>query len=480
MRRDNQVSTGLAVIKLPIISLDWSVECEDEELKEIVSWVFTKIWNKLVRTSLMAVDYGFATHEIVWERSNVKISKTNKEKKEKVYHNGDLAYFKKIKPHHPESIKMAFDEKQNLIKIAQDPSGFFNKTEIELPIRKCFIFTNDEEFGNPFGVSRLKNAYKIWYWKELLCQFMMQYFERRGIPSTIATAPLGRSLDSSGSEVDNLEMALRLASSLISTSVVALPYQPLKDSDKNAWGLEFLNDDARAPMFIEALAYLDARILRSLFVPESIWSSGEGSGGYSGSSIHADLFLMVEKGLIADLERSINEQLVRQFIEVNFPKKKHISCLVKFSPLDWNRKITLKEIFMEMIRNVDTMVQMGVPPNIIPSLEKLADILDIPVDTFKEATGLDPEEIFDAVHPPNSISDPNLPTETNIEKNSDSIKDKDGKLIKQKPSTSNQTKLKGRQDTRRTSVSQEQDRKKINPGGKRAERIRTPDPNKKQ
>jgi len=450
MRRDQQLAAGLAIIKLPIVALPWRIVCDDEKIAKTVEWAISKIWRNLIKSSLLAVDYGFASHEKVWERDSVKISHIDKEGGEEIYYEGDLVYYKKIKPHHPSSIKIKFDEYQNVEEIIQESSI---GEDIHLPIRKCFLFTNDKEFGNPFGVSRLKNAYKVWFWKELLYQFMMQYFERRGTPPTIATAPPGKSQDSVGTEISNLELALRLASSLISTSVAVLPYQQSKDGKENMWKLELLNDDARGPMFIEALQHLDARCLRSIFVPESIFTQ-EGGGGYAGSSIHADLFLMSEKGLITDIEESVNEQIITPFVEANFLPEKIKPCGIKLDPLDWNRKIALKEIFSELIRNIDTMIQMGIAPNIIPNIEKMAEILEIPVQTWEEMTGISAEELLERT----------VTTESNEKK-----KEEDDKKIKKK----------GRKVPRKKSVDQTSDRKRINPGGRRGDRARKTDTTKK-
>jgi len=456
MRRDQQLSVGLAIIKLPIVALPWRIECEDENIAKTAEWAMKKVWRDLIKSSLLAVDYGFASHEKVWERDTVKISSLNKDGKETVYHSGDLVYFKKIKPHFPSSIKMKFDDKQNLIEIIQE--GEAMNAEVVLPIRRCFLFTHDKEYGNPFGVSRLKNAYKIWYWKELLYQFMMQYYERRGIPPTVATAPMGRSQDSSGGEVNNLELGLRMATSLISSSVAVLPYQANKDTSENMWSLDLLKDDARGPMFIEALRHLDARCLRALYVPENVLTQ-EGGGGYSGSSIHADLFLMAEKGLITDLEESIDQQLLTPFVEANYPPEKRRPCGIKLDPLDWNRKIALKEIFVELLRNLDTMVQMGVAPNILPDIEKMSEILEIPTATWEDITGVTREELLALVKPE--------PTEPN---SNDKGNGKGG----------NKKKVAARKKTRGKSVDQTSDRRRINPGGKRGDRLRKTETNAKR
>jgi hypothetical protein len=384
MRRDPLLSAGLALIKLPIIGLPWRINCDDEKIAKTVTWAISKIWKSLVKSSLLAVDYGFSSHEKVWTRDDVKISKIDKSGKEIVYHNGDLVFFKKIKSNHPETISMKFDELQNLIEIIQQST--IGKDKIHLPIRKVFLFTNEKEFGNPFGTSRLKNAYKVWYWKELLYQFMMQYYERRGTPSTLATVPPGKSIDSSGSEINNMELGLRMASSLIGSSTAVIPYTGNKDTGENMWKLEFLKDDARGPMFVEAMQHVDAMCLRSIYVPENLLIQ-EGGSAYGGVSVHADLFLMTEKGLIADFEESVDEQLINPFIQANYPPNKRRVAHIKLDPLDWNRKIMLKEIFTEMLRNVDTMIQKGVAPTIIPSLEKMAENLEIPMETWKDYTG---------------------------------------------------------------------------------------------
>jgi len=463
MRRDQQLSFGLNFIKLPIISLPFNIICEDEKIRKTIEWAFKKIWRSLIKSSLMAIDYGFCTHEKVWKREKIKVAEKDKAGKETVYFEGDFAFYKKIKPHHPGSIKMSLDDKQNVKEIIQE--SIFGAEEVTLPIRKVFLFTNNKEFGNPFGVSRLKEAYKPWYWKELLYQFMMQYFERRVTPPTIATTPPGKTIDSSGAEVDNLVLGLRLASSLISSSVAAIPYQESRSGRENMWDLKILQDDARGPMFIEALKHLDARCLRALLVPEGIISSDEG-GGYAGASVFADLFLMSEQGIISDLEESITEQLIEPMVEANYPPENRPACSVKIDPLDWNRKIMLKEVFVEVLRNLDTMVQMGVPPISVPDVEKLAEILQIPMGSWKDLTGRDPEE-----------SVPGLDPESMKTKNEGINKEKDPEKASKKDS---KTKVPGRKHTRGQSTNQTQDRKRINPGGRRADRNRETDPSKKR
>ena len=462
MRRDPQLGMGLAVIKLPLQSLPWTIICGDEKIKKTVEWALKKIWKKLIKTSLMAVDYGFSVHEKVWERDTVKVSETDTTGKETVYHNGDLAFYKKIKPMHPESISMKFDGKQNLEEIWQD-GELGQQEDIKLPIRKCFIFTHNEEWGNPFGVSRLKNAYKVWYWKELLYQFMMQYFERRGTPPTIGTAPPGRSSDANGTEYENMDLMSRMATSLISSSVAVIPYQKDKDSKENMWSLEILKDDARGPMFVEALAHMDMMCLRAILVPESVVGT---SGGFAQSTVHADIFLMAEKAVLTDLEDAVNNQLIDPFVRVNFAPQEYKPAYMKLDPLDWNRKTALKELFMEMLRNIDTMVQMGFPPTMMPSFEKMAEILEIPVASWEEVTGFSVEETMKIIKEQKETGFGN-------QNDQDSGGDKSPKAKgKEKDTKGSSGKIGGRKSTRKRNVPQATERRRVSPGGRRADRNR--------
>ena len=237
-----------------------------------------------------------------------------------------------------------------------------------------------------------------------------------------------------------------LGSSLISSGVAVIPYQPDREGKGNMWAIDLLTDDARGPMFIEVIKHMDARCLRAIYVPEDVLTH-ESGGGYSSSSVHADVFLMSEKGLISDLEEAIDSQIINPFVEVNYPPEKRKPCCVKLDPLDWNRKIALKEIFIEMLRNIDTQIQMGVPPKIVPDLEKMAEIIEVPVETWGEAIDITPEEFIE-----------NMKTQKSGEN----------------------SKVAGRKKTRSTKVDQTEERKRINPGGRRAERNRVTDTSKKK
>lgn len=402
MREDPVLAAALAMIKLPIMALPWRIECDDVDVSETVAYILKPIWKSLIQSTLTGVDFGFSAHEKVWERRNITVtsyraSGEGKKERKKTHYSGDAAVLKQVKPMYPSSVSFKYDD--DVFEGIEQEAAAGASEGAEIEARKCFLFTHNGEFGNLFGKSRLKPAYKLWYWKELMYQFTLQYYERRGSPPIIVTAPPGTTEDPSTSVVkDNLAIALDLGSSFINNSVGAIPYEESKVGKENMWKVEYLLDDRRGAMFIEAIDHLDAKCFLALWVPESL---GKGEGGsFAQTSVIVDLFLTSEKALVSEIENTVNHQLIPQIISYNFPPEKRVPAYIKMDQLDWNRRLAVKEIFIEMLRNIETMIQSGVWPRLIPDIQKMADLLEIPVEIFTEAVekqetdvNIDPKKI---------------------------------------------------------------------------------------
>ena len=330
----------------------------------------------------------------------------------------------------------------------------FNGVDVNLKKYKCFFFTHNEEFGNIFGRSRLKPAYKYWYWKEIIYNFMLMYYERRGSPPIIAHAPPGQSKSSSGTRIDNLQSALDMASSILSNSVDVVPYEQAKNGNDNMCGMEYLTDDKRGEMFIAAIDHLDIAILRALWIPERAITQSGSSGSYSMASVHADLFLMAELGLVNDIEAAVDEQIIPILVQSNFKPEDRAPCYFKMDSMDWNRKTALKDIFVEMIRNIDTMIQSGLKPRKLPSFEEMAKILQIPIEDFETEVEMpDSDENNKTKINPDQQDVDNGDNNTNIVSMNKNLPPKKRRVSIPKGTRDN-------------------DRSDIRPGGRRADQIR--------
>ena len=380
MKTDPQIAIGLSIIKMPIYSLAWNVECDDSDIREFVKITLKPVWKKLIKSMLTSIDYGFASHEKVWQMYPFDISTIAPNGRKKTHFKGKAEVYYKIKPHYPGSIKIRTDSAtDDFLGIIQSVGS----QEVSLDADKCFLFSVNADFGNFFGQSRLKPAYKPWYWKEVISQFMLRYFERRGSPATVVTHPIGGGIDVDGNEYDNTEIALRIGQNLVENSVVTLPFEPNKEG-VNQWELAYLQDEKRGEMFVEALNYLGAQILRSMLVPERVMTQDLSTGSFSMASSHAEIFLLSQEGLVAEMETAINAEIIPALVQYNFKPKKIVECNVRIESIQYDRKSIVKEILVEMIRNMNTMVKNGKAPNLMPSMSEMSEILGIPLRTFDE------------------------------------------------------------------------------------------------
>jgi hypothetical protein len=381
MKTDPQIAIGLAMIKLPLYSLGWIIECEDTDIREFVKEIMARIWRRLLRSMLTAVDFGFASHEIVWELLDLEVASQSPNGRKKTHFSGKAETIKKIKAHYPSTVRIRTDAAtDDFIGITQQsPTGGM----VSLDAPKCFLFVLQDEFGNWFGQSRLKAAYKAWYWKEVLQQFMLRYFERKGSPSTVISHPVGGGITRDGQEYDNTEIALRIGSNLVENSVVTLPYEADREG-KNQWDIKYLADDRRGEMFVNALNYLSAQILRGLLTPERVMTQDISTGSYGMATSHAEIFLLSLEGLAAEMSDAINMQIIPKIVEYNFKPKKIVPCRLSIEKIQYDRKRILKEILVEVIRNLNTWMASGKTPNIMPSIEQMSDILGVPLVQFEE------------------------------------------------------------------------------------------------
>jgi hypothetical protein len=171
---------------------------------------------------------------------------------------------------------------------------------------------------------------------------------------------------------------------MIENSVVTLPYEETKDGRSNKWDVAYLHDEKRGTMFTDAIVHLETQILRGLLVPERVVTQDISTGSYSMAATHAEAFLLSQEGLTTAMEDAVNEQLIPPLVEFNFKPKSRISCKLHIEGLQHDRKRLLKELFIEMVRNLGTFARQGVVPSALPNLVEMADILKIPMNIVQD------------------------------------------------------------------------------------------------
>jgi len=309
MREDAQISFGLKIIKLPIKSLPFYIQCSDDVIKYTVTQALNRIWRSKMRSTLNGLDFGFAPHEKVWEAVK-DISITDDEGNE--IKRGTFWFWKKLKDLKPSSVKLLRDTDSD------DFAGFKQDNVSEtIPSEKAYVFTNEKEYGNLFGKSILKPSYDPWYWCTLIYQFCLRYFERRGTPTVKCKAPNKTFKINGQTDKNGLEYMQSLGESLANESVFTIPSE-YDNAGNLMWDAEYMKSDARGEMFLRLMEHLQALKLRGIFVPERVATQDNSTGSYSMADSHADIMLLGLDGIIGDIEEHDNKYLIKQFKDYNF------------------------------------------------------------------------------------------------------------------------------------------------------------------
>jgi hypothetical protein len=226
-------------------------------------------------------------------------------------------------------LELEVDDRGNFAGVSQRPGR-------RIDADKAFLYTHRLEHGNLYGISRLRPAYSYWRTKEIIYLFLNRYLERKGNPPVVVKYPPRVTPSDTGPQ-----------------------------ADKNAKA--DLEDDPRVAMFLEYIGHLNKMILRSLFVPDKVFTQDGEIGSFALAKVHADIFLMSEEGLITDIEATVNEQVVKPLTDYNFgPDKRSRVVIERFDEED--REI-LKNVFLRMVESGEAR----------PAAEELAERLGVPL-----------------------------------------------------------------------------------------------------
>jgi len=356
MRKHGQVNLALKIVKMPIMGVDWWVECEDKDIADYAENTILKPhWKGLLKNTLAGIDYGMQVSEKVWELQD-----------------GHWLY-KKIKSVDPTTIELKRDPDTDSF-AGFDQEGVKERIKPE----KAFVFVNDIDVtGNMYGQSRIAPAYDPWYWATLTYQFYMRYLERRGTPPIKAKAPNAMRKNAAGTLVDCITHMTNIARKLVNDSVVTIP-STVDEKGNPEFDLEYMKDDQRAEQFLKATEHFLALILRYILVPERIFTqSSSSAGSYKMSETHADLFWQMEEGLLSDVLDSFNRYIIPQPIILEFGSSAP-PAYIKTAPIRAENKELLTDIASKVIEVTTKAMLDGkeIPEDFQPYMIDMARLLE--------------------------------------------------------------------------------------------------------
>ena len=352
-RSDATVQVLELAISLPIRATDFDIQpaSDDPTAKEAADLVYdnlfggmTHTFDDFLRDALLALFYGFVVFEKVFEERD------------------DYIVWRKFAPRHPSTIeRFLFDEEGGLAGIRQvgfDPQGRFR--QVDIPIEKLLVFIWRREFGNPYGVSVLRAAYKHWFLKDLAYKLQAIALERWAVGIPVGKVPAGTAEQDKQTFLQMLE-AMRGHE----RAALVLPED---------YNIELIGAEAgqRANQaFVEAIQHHDTMIVKSVLAQFLNLGTGD-VGSWALSRDHSQLFLMGLNSVAQWFAEHINRYAIPQLCRLNFGEDFTDFPELTFTDL---RLVLQREVLAEAIGK---LVQTGILTPDRSLQDWVRDVFDLP------------------------------------------------------------------------------------------------------
>jgi phage gp29-like protein len=299
MLSDDTVKACLAFKKVLVHGRAWEImpaggkEATEEQKKQakfVQDVLQETAWNRIMRETLTALDFGFSVGEILWE-----VKEFND--------HGLKVVLKDIRHRDPEYVKIDVDVHGNIVEFRQIPGH--NPYEVYIKPEKAIHYAYGGSFSNHYGSSDLRAAYRAWWSKKFITQFWNVFLERFGSPLMMMKYPTGAD--------DKLKGALQaILQSLSSRSDILVPEGVVVE----------LVEATRAgtAQYGEALNYCDVGISRAVLVPALLGMGVDVKrGSDSQSRLHLRVLMKIAGDIATDLCDIYTKKIVHPLVEMNFP-----------------------------------------------------------------------------------------------------------------------------------------------------------------
>lgn len=335
-RTDGTVKQILNALKAPLLSATWYIESKDESaegkaMKEHVEKQLfnleSRTWKEFLREALNYFDFGFSVFEIIWGMKDGKLTIID------------------LQPRIQRSIlKWQINDKSRGINqlIVTDE---FEKSNIDIPIEKLLVFTNEMEGDDITGQSMLRSAYKHYYYKDKLYRIAGIASERFGVGIPVVTLPDGAG-NTEKSEAE--EMAQQLKSN--QKAYIVLP-------NKN-WELSILTPQGNphSDQIDKLIQHHDRMITASVLANFLNLGSGE-TGSFALSRDQSGFFLKHVEDKASYIAETITKQIIHRMLTEAFREqaiekyKEGLLPYLTFTPLGDIDFKELSEVLQTLINS---------------------------------------------------------------------------------------------------------------------------------
>jgi phage gp29-like protein len=313
MLHDDQVKACLAFKKILVTGREYELVPQDEnnpksvEAAKFIEWCLNKAcFDNALYEAASAVEYGYSLAELVWTRD--------------VFNGKQVVCLEKIAHRDPRELYLQIDPHGNYTGVKQISMG----QEVQLAPEKTWLYSYNKRFGNIYGDSDLRSAYRAWWAKKFIINFWNVFLERMGSPMMIMKYPQGASTD-----LKNL--LKKILKTLASNTEVLVPE-----------GVEVDLLEAQRSgnaSYEEALAFHNSAIARSMLLGALLALDGSNTRTSSNGEdfIHVRLIFKMADMISRQLADSFMQQVARQLIALNYGEDQVETLMPRFVWQDYGQ-----------------------------------------------------------------------------------------------------------------------------------------------
>lgn len=317
-RTDGTVKALLNALKSPMLSTKWDVISPDktplgEEIRahcdDAIFNMRGRTWLDFLREAASYLDFGYAAFEIIWGYRNGRLTVVDLQPRiQRSIHNWQIS-----------------GGKRGITQfIRTDESK--KADNVEIPIEKLLVFTNDKEGDDITGQSVLRPAWKHFYAKDKLYRIGLISSERYGVGVPTIYLP-----ESAGDAEKNAaqEMLKNFRANELSRMVFP-----------NGWvfKIESLSGNAQSQIIENQIDHHDRMILRSALMGFIGLTNGDG-GSFALSKDQSSFALQKVEDHAMYIAEQITKQVLHKIVYNAFPehferlKQERILPSMSFAPL---------------------------------------------------------------------------------------------------------------------------------------------------
>ena len=313
MQNDPDVKIGLLIKSGGVLSRGWELSPgldEEEpdynlavEQMEFVESVFSKMPGSLDDVLECMLEDALGCGVSIAEK-NYQIS------------DGKVGYAS-IKSKDPKYFTFEYDSFMNLTGLKQT----INLGTKQLDPLKFLYFGNNPKYGEIAGTSDLRSAYKYWWAKDKLTQWMLIHAEKYAMPTAKGTYAQGLGPDQQAEVLRVLERIKTETALLVPDSV----------------GVELLETKNSAQsIYLPLLEWCGKQIIRSILGQTLTTDEGARSGSLALGQVHQEILGLYIKKLQRNIEEFVNEQIIRDLIDYNWPVRYYPNFMLNLDEKDIN------------------------------------------------------------------------------------------------------------------------------------------------